>query len=107
MPRPEFSTEDRRSFMKAAAKQCLGVSFAGAVGSQALFGDEPTANPQNGKAKHIIYMFMDGAMTHLDTFDPKVGVEEAGETTLLLKLEKYISSWDKLEPGLDKPLSKE
>ena len=80
MPRPEFSTEDRRSFMKAAAKQCLGVSFAGAVGSQALFGDEPTANPQNGKAKHIIYMFMDGAMTHLDTFDPKVGVEEAGET---------------------------
>ncbi len=80
MPRPEFTTEDRRSFMKAAAKNCLGVSFAGAVGSQALFGDEPTANPAAGKAKHIIYLFMDGAMTHLDTFDPKVGVEEAGET---------------------------
>ena len=80
MPRPEFDTEDRRAFMKTAAKHCLGVSFAGAVGSQALFGDEPTANPAAGKAKHIIYLFMDGAMTHLDTFDPKVGVEEAGET---------------------------
>ncbi|NND97398.1 MAG: DUF1501 domain-containing protein [Pirellulaceae bacterium] len=80
MTRPEFSTEDRRSFMKAAAKQCLGVSFAGAVGSQALFGDEPNGNAPPGKAKHIIYLFMEGAMTHLDTFDPKVGVEEAGET---------------------------
>ena len=79
MSQPEFNTEDRRAFMKAAAAQCLGVSFAGAVGSQALFGDTPTA-PVTGKAKHIIYLFMDGAMTHLDTFDPKVGVEEAGET---------------------------
>ncbi len=80
MPRPEYTTEDRRSFMKAAAKNTLGVSFAGAVGSQALFGDKANAAVPDGKAKHIIYLFMDGAMTHLDTFDPKVGVEEAGET---------------------------
>ncbi|MGB7347031.1 MAG: DUF1501 domain-containing protein [Pirellulaceae bacterium] len=78
MPRPEYTTDDRRSFMKSAAKNCLGVTFAGAVGSQALFGEEAAAAV--GKAKHIIYLFMDGAMTHLDTFDPKVGVEEAGET---------------------------
>ena len=80
MSRPDFSTDDRREFMKAAAKGCLGVSFGGAVGSQALFGDQPSKNTGTGKAKHIIYLFMDGAMTHLDTFDPKVGVEEAGET---------------------------
>lgn len=80
MTRPEFNTEDRRAFMKSAAAQCLGVSFAGAVGSQGLFGEAQAAPRLPGKAKHIIYMFMDGAMTHLDTFDPKVGVEEAGET---------------------------
>ena len=79
MSRPEFAPEERRDFMKTIAKQTLGVSFAGTVASQGLFG-EAQAAPIVGKAKHIIYLFMDGAMTHLDTFDPKVGVEEAGET---------------------------
>ncbi len=66
--------------MKTIAKQTLGVSFAGSIASQGLFGDVQAAATPTGKAKHIIYLFMDGAMTHLDTFDPKVGVEEAGET---------------------------
>ena len=79
MAKPEFNTEHRRDFMKTVTKQTLGLSFAGSVASQGLFG-EANAAPQRGKAKHIIYLFMDGAMTHLDTFDPKVGVEEAGET---------------------------
>ena len=79
MTRPEFATEDRRDFMKSIAKQTLGVTFAGSVASQGLF-EEARAATTPGKAKHIIYLFMDGAMTHLDTFDPKVGVEEAGET---------------------------
>ncbi len=79
MAKPEYSTEHRRDFMKTIAKQTLGLSFAGSVTSQGLFGEaQAAASP--GKAKHIIYLFMDGAMTHLDTFDPKVGVEEAGET---------------------------
>ncbi|MFK8112785.1 MAG: DUF1501 domain-containing protein [Rubripirellula sp.] len=80
MTRPEYRTEDRRDFMKSIAKQTLGVSFAGSVASQGLFGEAQAASTP-GKAKHVIYLFMDGAMTHLDTFDPKVGVEEAGETT--------------------------
>ena len=80
MPRLEFDIEDRRAFMKSAAATCLGVSFGGAVGSQGFLGEAQAASALAGKAKHIIYMFMDGAMTHLDTFDPKVGVEEAGET---------------------------
>ena len=81
MAQPEYSSEDRREFMKRITKQTLGVSFAGAIGARGLFGEAQaaTATPA-GKAKHIIYLFMDGAMTHLDTFDPKVGVEEAGET---------------------------
>lgn len=81
MAQIEISIDDRRDFMKSIAKQTLGVSFAGSVASIGLFGEVEAAAAANAaKAKHIIYLFMDGAMTHLDTFDPKVGVEEAGET---------------------------
>ena len=80
MQRNDFAPNHRRDFMKTLAKQTLGVSFAGSVSSSGLFGEAYGAAPSTGKAKHVIYLFMDGAMTHLDTFDPKVGVEEAGET---------------------------
>lgn len=78
----EISPAARRDFMKTVAKQTLGVSFFGGL-SAAEFAMAPSiagAAAKPGKAKHIIYMFMEGAMSHLDTFDPKVGVEEAGET---------------------------
>jgi hypothetical protein len=82
MPKPDFSNENRRDFMRSVANQCLGVSFAGAMGSGALrsLGEASAADVPGGKAKRVIYLFMEGAMTHLDTFDPKTGVEEAGET---------------------------
>jgi uncharacterized protein (DUF1501 family) len=82
MTDPDRTTENRRDFMRSVANQCLGVSFAGAVGSGAIsaMGEARAAEVPTGKAKHIIYLFMEGAMSHLDTFDPKTGVEEAGET---------------------------
>ncbi len=81
MSRPDFSVEDRREFMKTAAKQCLGLSFASSLTATAMGAEGVSKAVASGKAKHIIYLFMNGAMTHLDTFDPKTGVEEAGETT--------------------------
>lgn len=35
------------------------------------------------KAEHVIYLFMSGAMSHIDTFDPKPGTEAGGETTAI------------------------
>jgi hypothetical protein len=81
MAQPEYNDQDRRNFMQTIARQALGVSFAGSIASPGIFGEaQAQTSPARGKAKHVIYLFMDGAMTHLDTFDPKVGVEEAGET---------------------------
>ncbi|WP_442509974.1 DUF1501 domain-containing protein [Novipirellula sp. SH528] len=80
MNRPEFTSQHRRDFIKMVAKQTLGVSFAGALGSQTMTGSAHAGATPPGKAKHIIYIMLDGAMSHLDTFDPKQGVEEAGET---------------------------
>lgn len=82
MSHPEMTNENRRDFMRSVATKCLGVTFSGAVGSGAMLslGEVQAQSVPTGKAKHIIYLFMEGAMTHLDTFDPKTGVPEAGET---------------------------
>ncbi|MFK7737296.1 MAG: DUF1501 domain-containing protein [Pirellulaceae bacterium] len=74
---------DRRSFMSAAAKSLLGVGCAGALTNSSLnsIASAAAVNPASGKAKSVIYLYMTGAMSHLDTFDPKPGTESAGETT--------------------------
>lgn len=64
---------DRRRFMEYAAKSALGVSLLPALGNAVQ------AAPA-GKAKRLIYLYMSGGMTHLDTFDLKPGHENQGET---------------------------
>jgi hypothetical protein len=65
----------RRRFLEYAARSMLGVSLLPALESAI------TAAPATGgKAKRLIYLFMNGGMTHLDTFDLKPGHENQGET---------------------------
>lgn len=72
----------RREFAKYAAKLFLGVSLLPVGGaSLALAADEeelkePT--PRKSPAKNIIYLYMNGGMSHLDTLDPKPGAETQG-----------------------------
>ncbi len=80
MPGQEFTTVNRRQFMATAAQSLLGVSFATLAGGRVAAGETAGAAKRVGAAKHIIYLFMDGAMTHIDTFDPKPGTDEGGET---------------------------
>lgn len=70
----------RRSFMTAAAKACLGVSVL-AMPSIVRAADEQVAAAAKGagKAKSVIYLYMAGGMSHIDTWDPKPGTEGAGE----------------------------
>lgn len=56
----------RRDFLSLALKT-LGVSFIPNLQAQ----NKPTA-------KNVIYLYMAGGMSHLDTFDPKPGTEESG-----------------------------
>ncbi len=73
----------RRAFLDAAAKSLLGVSCAGTLTNPALMplASAAAAAPAEGKAKSVIYLYMNGAMSHLDTFDPKPGTDSQGETT--------------------------
>ena len=79
-----FSDElNRRRFVSLAAKSFLGVSILPWAGSDKLQGAGLGLNrPLNHapKAKNVIYLYMSGGMTHLDTFDPKPGTETGGPT---------------------------
>ena len=60
---------DRRKFLTGAAASTLGVSIlpgiTGAAESQII-------NPaSHATAKNVIFLYMSGGMTHVDTFDPK------------------------------------
>ena len=61
--------------MATAARSCLGVTIAGSAAElfspSALAADPATIASGGGRAKSVIYLFMSGGMTHLDTFDPK------------------------------------
>ena len=69
----------RRTFVSGAAKTLLGV---GAMPMLTNLATAATArggqlNPK-AKAKSVIYLYMSGGMTHLDTFDTKPGAETQG-----------------------------
>jgi len=60
---------DRRNFLTGAAASALGVTIlpglAGAAESEVI---KPAAH---ATAKNVIFLYMAGGMTHVDTFDPK------------------------------------
>ncbi|MCB1092391.1 MAG: DUF1501 domain-containing protein, partial [Verrucomicrobiae bacterium] len=74
----EFS---RRRFMESTAKAFLGVGALGVTSrAGAALGPNLGLPDRAGAAKHLIYLYMGGGMTHLDTFDPKPGHENQGQT---------------------------
>jgi hypothetical protein len=85
----KLDTLSRRSFMADAAKTFFGVTIGSSMAQ--LYGynsSQPgtVANaPGFGKAKSVIYLFLSGGLTHLDTFDPKpeAGTETMGNTKVI------------------------
>ena len=65
----------RRRFMTRAAQAALGVSLLPRLNRAVA------AAPSAGKAKRLIYLYMNGGMSHLDTFDLKPGHENQGSTS--------------------------
>ncbi len=64
----------RRDFMMRTAQAALGVTVMPALNLRAAGGAVTGAGtPGFGKAKHVIFLWMNGGMTHIDTWDPKTG----------------------------------
>ncbi|HLQ43672.1 MAG TPA: DUF1501 domain-containing protein, partial [Planctomycetaceae bacterium] len=82
----------RRQLMADMAKYCLGVTvlpagFAAALDAadkkdekKPAAAKSSSSSGSGGKAKHLIYLYMQGAMSQLDTFDPKPKSKVQGET---------------------------
>lgn len=68
---------NRRRFVEFAAKSALGVSVLPMLSGTSNAASQTAAG---GKAKRLIYLFMNGGMTHLDTFDLKPGHANQGQT---------------------------
>jgi hypothetical protein len=73
----------RRRFVARAAQALLGVGllpgiFPRLAGAPVLAG----VPAGGGTAKNVIYLYMDGGMSHVDTWDPKEG-ETAGPTKMI------------------------
>ncbi|MEC9095067.1 MAG: DUF1501 domain-containing protein [Planctomycetota bacterium] len=74
----KFNEFDRRSLMSHVASALLGVTAAPAA-LQAFDSEKAGA----GNKKQVIYLFMTGAMSHVDTFDPKPGSKVQGDTKVI------------------------
>lgn len=74
MPVLEDGSLARRAFLGQAARAAFGITLL-----DGLAGRPATAAPAAG-GTNVIYLMMRGAMSHIDTFDPKPGREEQGET---------------------------
>lgn len=92
----EFS---RRRFMETTAKTFLGVGALGITSrANAALGPNLGLPERVGAAKHLIYLYMGGGMTHMDTFDPKPGHENQGPTRAIptnvdgIQISEYLPS---------------
>jgi len=69
----------RRAFVAGAAKSLLGLGSLPLLGNLAQAADLSGAPLRNSaKAKSVIYLYLNGGMSHLDTFDTKPGAETQG-----------------------------
>jgi hypothetical protein len=68
---------NRRRFLELAAGSFLGVTASNSFGAA---GDKSNIAALANPAKQLIYLYMEGGMSHIDTFDLKTGHENQGST---------------------------
>ncbi len=61
----------RRGFLHQAGGGFMGVALAGVLAEAGQLGPETTAPHFRPRAKSVIFLFMCGGVSHIDTFDPK------------------------------------
>ncbi len=72
-PYLKLDPASRREFMLKTAQTALGVSVLAGMGRNTFGAEAAPPAGKGGKAKAVIYLYMQGGMSHIDTFDPKTG----------------------------------
>lgn len=69
--------QDRRSFVERCARYAFGLTVLPMFGLRASAAEKAAAaiqrGPGFGKAKHVIFLELQGGLSHIDSFDPKTG----------------------------------
>lgn len=69
----------RRTFITQMASSLLGLTSLPCLANAApTLAGQPSSKRLGGKAKSVIYLYMSGGMSHVDTFDTKPGAETQG-----------------------------
>ena len=69
--------QSRRSFLKRSGMGFGGLALNGILTREALASQRAATHFQ-GKAKHVIHVFLNGGMSQVDTFDPKPELTKRG-----------------------------
>ena len=71
----------RRSLLQQASSGFGGIALAGLLAQQSSHGSDDPIIDTGGvdhpaKAKHVIFCYMSGGVSHVDSFDPKPKLKE-------------------------------
>jgi len=79
-PSPFDSPVSRREVLRRSALGFGAIGLAGTLQAAGLLGSAQAAGISRGhfapRAKRVIYLFMNGGPSHVDTFDPKPALKE-------------------------------
>ena len=76
---PSSQVFSRRVLLKSSANGFGSLAFSALLSERANGGDEPRRSPTphfKARAKNVIFCFMDGGVSHVDSFDPKPKLAE-------------------------------
>jgi len=97
----DSTSSSRRHFMADVARNLLGVSFLPLVANSTA-----AATRKRQHAKQVIYLYMAGAMSQFETFDPKPGTDSQGKGNAIdtnvtgIKISEYLPRLAKLTSEL-------
>src|SRR5262249_12597795 len=76
LPNPTPCGNSRRSFLWEMGGGFASLALVDLLGREGFFGSPVGAAEKATKAKHCIFLFMNGAPSQVDTFDPKPALEK-------------------------------
>ncbi|HYG76694.1 MAG TPA: DUF1501 domain-containing protein [Planctomycetota bacterium] len=80
-----LDTITRRSFAERCALAAFGLTILPSFAASNVRAEEVAKGPGFGKAKNIIWLRLQGGLSHIDTFDPKEGKSQGPAKALSTK----------------------
>ena len=94
---PLQNPQDRRTFIEHCARTAFGVSLMpwlnNTAGAAPVAAGSSAGRPGFGKAQRVIVLFLDGGLSHIDSFDPKTGPSKGPGDAISTKADFQVTSF--------------